>query len=532
LKFPRFLFLALAAALLLPQAWARVEFAVGDFPVSEFRDFDEIQRTCAAPAASSFWCRSLDQTLTRIPTKGADYFFNEAGELMAVFAKQQKGQDLRSYSLKSGQNLIPSGARFPGGAILLEGEYDAPVEASASWRRVSKSEFEGRFSYAAGSLAVDRVVRVSNITHTLEEAVAVRRTGGPAEEAQPVQFAFDGIARQDEPTIKIGQANSFSLNPVSQPVADAAYASLQTNNRNSGYAIVMRPAGSAERSLLSLEDATSARVNGASSELAAQALPGGVVAMQRPLPPGSGSEAKLALDVYTGPNELVRYTQEGFAELPGLFNANILGQMSLGIIWVLRYIHEFVGSWGLSIIVLTLLFRILIWPLISTQTKSMFGMQQLQPKIQALQKKYKDDREKLTQETMKLYREAGVNPAGGCLPILLQMPLFIILWRVFVNFEFNEGFLWIPDLGQADPFYVLPALYVGVMVAQSYFATRGNQQQFRQQLFINVVFVFIMVGFPAGVILYFVVSMLVQVFQYWLLSRNRPQPLPAKQGRG
>jgi YidC/Oxa1 family membrane protein insertase len=531
LKTPRFLLLVLAAALLLPQAWARVEFAVNDFPVSEFRDYGDIERACASPAASSFWCGELDETLTRIPTKGADFFFNDAGELVAVYAKQQKGQNLGNYSIDSGQNLIPDDARFPGAAVLLGGEYVPPEDAQGSWQRVDDTEFEGRFSYRAGPLLIERVVRVSNITHTLKLAVRAERVEAGAE-SQPVQVAFDGIARQDDPTIKIGQTATFAANPISQPVSDASYASLQTNNRNSGYALVMRPAGTGERSLLSLEEATKPAANGAAADLAAQALPGGVIAMQKPLPAAEGSQASIALDVYTGPNELVRYTQEGYAELPGLFNANILGQMSLGIIWVLRYIHEFVGSWGLSIIVLTLLFRALIWPLISTQTKSMFGMQQLQPKIQALQKKYKDDREKLTQETMKLYREAGVNPAGGCLPILLQMPLFIILWRVFVNFEFNEGFVWIPDLGQADPFYILPALYVGVMVAQSYFATRGNQQQFRQQLFINVVFVFIMVGFPAGVILYFVVSMLVQVIQYWLISRNRPQPVPVKHGKG
>ena len=121
-----------------------------------------------------------------------------------------------------------------------------------------------------------------------------------------------------------------------------------------------------------------------------------------------------------------------------------------------------------------------------------------------------------------MYREEGVNPAGGCLPILLQMPLFIILWRVFVNFEFNEGFLWLPDLGTPDPFYILPILYVGVMLAQSYFSTKGNPGMLRQQIFINLIFVFIIVNFPAGVILYFVVSMLVQVFQYWLISRNQP----------
>jgi len=233
-----------------------------------------------------------------------------------------------------------------------------------------------------------------------------------------------------------------------------------------------------------------------------------------------------------GRNELVRYYQEGYLSLPGLFRPNILGRLSLYIVELLVLIHQYVGSWGVSIIVLTMLFRVLIWPLIATQTKSMFGMQKLQPKIQELQKKYKDDREKLTQETMKLYQEAGVNPAGGCLPILLQMPLFIILWRVFINFEFNQGFLWLPDLGQSDPYYILPVLYVLVMLATSYFSARGNPQTLRQSMFINLIFVFIIINFPAGVLLYYVVSMLVQVFQYWLVSRGQPVPaVPAKRAK-
>ncbi len=149
-----------------------------------------------------------------------------------------------------------------------------------------------------------------------------------------------------------------------------------------------------------------------------------------------------------------------------------------------------------------------------------------------MQKKYKDDREKLTQETMKLYQTEKVNPAGGCLPVVAQMPLFIILWRVFANFEFNEGFLWIPDLGQPDPFYILPVLYIGVIFAQSYFMSQGNKQSLQQQLLINGIFIFFVISFPAGVTLYWVVSMLVQVFQYWLIKRNQPALPVAAAGAG
>ncbi len=520
--------LTLVAMLLVTSAFARVDFALTEFPVSGFRNIDRVVDACAAPAASSFWCERMDETLMLIPTKGADFFFNDAGELVAVFAKQQKGQDLRgNYQIDNATNLIPMGAVMPGNALLLDGEYLAPEDATASWEQVSDTEFLGTFSFTLPGLDVTRNVIVSNITHIITTTVEAVRTEAGEEDAM-LQLGYPGLGRADSPVIKIGQGESSSLNPVSTPVPGADYVSLQTSDNNRGYAIVMRPAGSGSETPLSLDEAVSAPVT--DSGLTATSLSGHRIAMGHMLPAEAGAVTGLAVETYTGPNELVRFNQEGFADLPGLFSPNILGQMSLGIIWLLVFIHGFVGTWGLAIIGLTLVFRVLIWPLITTQTKSMFAMQQLQPKIQALQKKYKDDREKLTQETMKLYKEEKVNPAGGCLPILLQMPLFIILWRVFVNFEFNEGFMWLPDLGSPDPFYILPILYVGVMLAQSYFSTKGNPTMLRQQIFINLIFVFIIVNFPSGVILYFVVSMLVQVFQYWLISRNQPaRPVvPAK----
>lgn len=498
--------LALASA-----ASAAVDFGTHDFAFAEFRDADSVAEGCGS-AGASFWCDLQDAALTRIPTKGVDLFFSPTGEVVAAYAKQQKGQNLQNYSLDNRQNLIPDDAAFPGAALLLDGAYLDRSDAQASWERISDTVVEGTFRFRAGPFDVVKTVRVANTSHTVEVRVDATRVD-VTEETQSLQLAFPGIAGVQDPVIKVGQgfgdAGSHATNPLSQPVADPSYTSLQNNDRNTGFAIVMQPIeGQSDVQALSLptQRATSLQVQ---------------------VGPEAGAQARLDATTYLGPNELVRYNQEGYVDLPGLFRPNLLGRLSLGILWVLVTIHEYVGNWGLSIIVLTLLFRALVWPLINTQTKSMFGMQELQPKIQALQKKYKDDRETLTQETMKLYREAGVNPAGGCLPILLQMPLFIILWRVFVNFEFGEGFLWVPDLGQSDPFFILPILYIAVMFGMSWFSARGNPQSLRQQILINVVFAFILFGFPAGVLLYFVVSMGIQVLQYWLISRGQKKPTPA-----
>jgi YidC/Oxa1 family membrane protein insertase len=505
----RILVALILVALASPLAFAQNQngFATYPFAVSEFRDYERLRTACAEPVARGFLCAELDGVLTRIPTKGVDLFFTQAGEVAAAFAKFQKGQRLSNYSADNADNLIPRDAPIPGGAILLDGVYHRPTEVTGGWTRLSDEVYEGRFSYLIDGVPVEKRIVVSNVSHTIDVEVDVGEAVDEARSSpEVVALAFPGIGRQQQPTIKIGQGETFSLNPISQPVGAPRYISLQSAANNTGNALIMVPAPGGD-------------------PLQAINLGERRIAMQAAFDGG----ASLRVHAYLGKNELVRFWQEGYLDLPGLFTPNILGRMSLWVLLALQAIHEYVPSWGLSIIVLTLFFRALVWPLITTQTRSMFGMQRLQPEMKKLQEKYKNDREKLSQEMMKLYKEAGVNPAGGCLPILLQMPLFIILWRVFVNFEFAEGFLWLPDLGSADPFFILPALYVGVMLAQSYYSARGNPTMLRQAMIINLVFVFIIVGFPAGVLLYFVVSMLVQVFQYWLLSRgNPPPPVPAK----
>ncbi len=532
--------LALLAPLLLSACMMptsmREPFGPRPFVPSDFRDFAQLQTHCTEPGATSFWCADLGQSVDRVPTKGVDVFFSEAGEVVAAFAKFQKGQNLPNYAANNADNLIPREAPFPGGAILIDGTYHRPQDTESDWQRLSDVEYVGTFSYTIPGFAVERRVVISNVEQTVRnqvrvtplenatvgdedvgdedgdedvgEAAASGGDGGAGNVGDEplIQFAFPGIARQESPTVKIGHAASFTLNPPTTTViAEPTYLSLQSAANNTGNATVLLPGAGTD-------------------PLAAVSLADTAVAMQVV---AGADEVTLAVDSYLGKNELVRFYQAGYADLPGLFTPNILGRLSLWILAALEFIHEYVPSWGLSIIVLTLVFRALVWPLITTQTRSMLGMQKLQPEMQRLQKKYKDDREKLSQEMMKLYKEAGVNPAGGCLPIVLQMPLFIILWRVFVNFEFNEGFLWIPDLGLADPFYILPVLYVAVMLAQSWYSARNNPTMLRQSIIINLVFVFIIVNFPSGVLVYFVVSMGVQVFQYWLLSRGHTPPPPA-----
>ncbi len=517
---------ALLVAALTATAGARVVFEVAPFDLSQFRNINESLASCGS-AQESFLCAHEDGEFVRVPTKGADFFFTPAGELAAAFTKFQRGQTLNNYNLNDRVNLVPFASEVPAGGVLLDGVYHTPADVSGGFTKLDENTLLGEFEYEIPGFRVERRVVVSAVSESAEHyltltPVASAGEGEAAAAPTLVQFAVPGIANIASPVVKIGFESTFVTNPAERAYQSPTYASLQKNDNNRDQAFVMLPLDAAQSTLAangaSLRHATGDAVS-------ATFLRPNLIALQTAVASGA-APTSLGVRLYAGNNELVRYSQEGFLDLPGLFRPNILGRLSLAIVQVLQFIHQYVPSWGLSIIVLTLLFRALVWPLITTQTRSMFGMQALQPKIQEIQRKYKDDREKLTQETMKLYREAGVNPAGGCLPILVQMPLFIILWRVFVNFEFAEGFLWLPDLGQADPIFILPILYIGVMVAMSWFSARNNPTMLRQSMIMNLVFGFIIFAFPAGVLLYYVVSMAVQVLQYWLISRNQPKVAP------
>ncbi len=226
------------------------------------------------------------------------------------------------------------------------------------------------------------------------------------------------------------------------------------------------------------------------------------------------------LRVYGGPNELVRLHVEGLLGLPGLFQPNLWGYLSLGLIYTMEWAYGLTGHWGLALLLLTLLVRLLLWPLMHHQLKSMAELQRLQPLLQKINEKYKDDPEKRAQATMKLYQEHGVNPMAGCLPLLIQMPILFLLWKVISGYEFGQGFLWIPDLALPDPLYILPILYMAVTFLSTWMSAHGNKDVIRQSLFMNLIFLFLVLQFPSGVTLYWIFSTLIGLFQQWLINKG------------
>ncbi|EKO3370014.1 membrane protein insertase YidC [Vibrio fluvialis] len=193
--------------------------------------------------------------------------------------------------------------------------------------------------------------------------------------------------------------------------------------------------------------------------------------------------------------------------------------------WLLSVIQTFVGNWGVAIICLTFIVRGAMYPLTKAQYTSMAKMRMLQPKLQAMRERIGDDRQRMSQEMMELYKKEKVNPLGGCLPIFLQMPIFISLyWALMESVELRHSpfFGWIHDLSAQDPYYILPLL----MGASMFFiqkmspTTVTDPMQQKIMTFMPVMFTFFFLFFPSGLVLYWLVSNIVTLIQQTLIYKG------------
>jgi YidC/Oxa1 family membrane protein insertase len=205
---------------------------------------------------------------------------------------------------------------------------------------------------------------------------------------------------------------------------------------------------------------------------------------------------------------------------------------------ILNFLNSFLSSYGLSIVILSILIRIVLLPLTIKQTKSMKAMQELQPKLKELQEKYKDDKERLSKEMMSFYSDNKVNPLSGCLPLLLQLPIMFALFRMINDPKLavllaKEGFLWISNLAKPD--IALVIAMVGTTYAQQAMITKDPQQK-NMMLPMALLMGFIGFRLPAGVLLYWVTTNAFTMGQQYLQTRDTvavpgQQPLAVKSGK-
>lgn len=203
--------------------------------------------------------------------------------------------------------------------------------------------------------------------------------------------------------------------------------------------------------------------------------------------------------------------------------------LSQPLFHLLKFIQSFVGNWGLSIIIITFIVRGILFPLTRAQYRSMARMKLLQPRLQALKERYGDDRQKMGQETMALYKQEKVNPLGGCLPLIIQMPIFLSLFYMLGNsVELRQApfIFWIQDLSAQDPYYILPLIMGATMFLIQKMSPTPATDPMQQKLmtFMPLIFTVFFLWFPSGLVLYYIVSNLFTIVQqriiYWELEKK------------
>jgi len=266
-----------------------------------------------------------------------------------------------------------------------------------------------------------------------------------------------------------------------------------------------------------------------STEMVKSTLIGPKIALQ----PGAQQEFRYKL--YLGPKE-VKSLKSADPKLAKAVNFGWFDIIAQPLLVCLKFFNRFTHNYGIAIILLTVLIKILFWPLTHKSYVSMQAMKKLQPKMQKIREKYKDDKEKLNQEIMQLYRTHKVNPVGGCLPMILQIPVFFALYRVLyssIAMRHAPFFLWIDDLSAPDRLPVgidipylggLPVLTllmgISMFVQQKMTPTTGDPRQEKMMLMMPIIFTVFFVNFPSGLVLYWLVNNVLSIGQQYFINKK------------
>ena len=244
-----------------------------------------------------------------------------------------------------------------------------------------------------------------------------------------------------------------------------------------------------------------------------------------------GQSEEITASYYLGPKKQNYLALVG-NDLVGALHYGWLNIIARPLVQVLKFFYSYVGNYGLAIILLTFVIKLIFWPLSHKSFKSMEKMKKIQPMMKELKEKYKDDRQKMNQELMQLYKTYKVNPAGGCLPMLLQIPVFIGLYEALMgavelrhasfisHFPFTD-IVWLADLSAKDPYYITPVVMgLSMFLQQKLSPTAGDPTQAKIMLIMPIFLTFIFLNFPSGLVVYFFTNNILSIFQQWRLMRK------------
>ncbi|MRR17132.1 MAG: membrane protein insertase YidC [Deltaproteobacteria bacterium] len=238
--------------------------------------------------------------------------------------------------------------------------------------------------------------------------------------------------------------------------------------------------------------------------------------------PGGQSSA-FQYQLYLGPKQYDLLKTLGVG-LESAIDFGWFWWLAIPSLYILNFLYGFVMNYGIAIIILTTIIKIIFWPLGNLSYKSMNEMKKLQPKIDALKEKYKNDQAKIGQETMALYREHKVNPFSGCLPMLIQIPVFFGLYKALmysIELRHSPFFFWIQDLSAKDPYYITPIIMGATQfISQKMTPAMGDPMQQKIMLFMPIIFTFFFLNFPAGLVIYWLFNNILQIGQQYYINRK------------
>lgn len=244
-----------------------------------------------------------------------------------------------------------------------------------------------------------------------------------------------------------------------------------------------------------------------------------------------GADATVECAYFIGPKE-ARRLENTPNNLEKALDYGMFSIVAKPLVWLLDFFYGFVGNYGLAIVFMTIIIKILLWPLSHKSYKSMQQMKQLQPMMAKLREKYADDKEALNREIMQLYKTYKVNPAGGCLPILVQMPVFFGLYQALLNaIELRHATFigtlpftdipWLVDMAAPDPLLITPLVMGATMLLQQKMTPApGDPTQAKIMMFMPIIFTVLFLGFPSGLVVYWLVNNIISIGQQWWQLRN------------
>jgi YidC/Oxa1 family membrane protein insertase len=254
---------------------------------------------------------------------------------------------------------------------------------------------------------------------------------------------------------------------------------------------------------------------------------GSFLRLAEPLEAGDSREVRF--QGYMGPKD-IDITEPVGQNLDSSVEFGIFGMFAKILLIMMKFFYGLVGNWGVAIILLTMSIKAVFFPLMQKQFVSSKRMQEIQPELKALKEKYKDDQTAQTKATMELFKEHKVNPMSGCLPMVIQMPVWFALYNVMLQSVeiYGSQFLYLKDLTGVDPTGILPLLVTVLMVLQQKLMPMGSMDPMQQKMMrlMPVMFGIFMFTFPAGLVLYFSVNNLLTIAQQWFIYRKKDDVVP------